>query len=140
MVRGYKIRLIKENRVTFADNVVKPDGTYIERGGRKIPNVKEIWFDVQDPTIVYNKEDFEIIPMYAYEIYGLETPKEWYPYIKPILDYVEKYNIFHPDNEMIICQIKEKFGYLCVHISNKDNTLKALIRDAEKNIENLNKK
>lgn len=45
-----------------------------------------------------------------YELFGVECGDGWKGLLKPIFDYIEKYNSEHTKNPIVIEQVKEKFG------------------------------
>lgn len=69
-------------------------------------------------------------PQEPYELFGIECGDGWKELYQPILDYVGEYNKTH-DEEMRVCQVKEKFGGLRVYLNFYDDTVKKMIDDAE---------
>jgi len=74
---------------------------------------------------------------WSYELFGIECGKGWERLYGPIIDYINKFNESHPDSNIEIHQIKEKFAGLRFYWGG-DNVpketqeeLSKMIRDAE---------
>ena len=73
----------------------------------------------------------EPIP-YPFELFGVECDKGWYDLIVPVVDYIKKYNKDkEKDKQIIITQIKEKWGALCIYVNFGNEELFSLIDKAE---------
>ena len=71
-------------------------------------------------------------PKTPYELLGIECGKGWMVLIQPILDYIKAYNKDKEEKDkIVILQIKEKWGFLCIYVDNATDTLNNLIRIAE---------
>lgn len=66
-----------------------------------------------------------------YELFGVECGDGWKGLLKPIFDYIEKYNSEHTKNPIVIEQVKEKFGQLRFYVNFETEELSKLIEDAE---------
>ena len=72
------------------------------------------------------------IPKEPYELFGVECCDGWNKLIKQIIEYVENYNKDKNDSDkIVICQIKEKFGELCIYVDNSTKELDDMIRYEE---------
>lgn len=69
-------------------------------------------------------------PQYPYELFGIECGEGWKPLYQPILDYAMEHNIE-------VHQIKEKFGSLRIYLDSYDDTVRAMIEDAEERSYNV---
>lgn len=77
-------------------------------------------------------DEWRLAPSLCYDEFGLEMGEGWYKVVQPILDYVAAYNKDKPYREQIIIeQIKSKFGTLRVHINHTDEKVNELIKIAE---------
>jgi hypothetical protein len=115
-----KVRLLETNEVTDAYKVydVKIHRCHFFKD-------KEYKEEFEDGTY------YEIIPT-PYEDYGIECCDGWRPLLKPIFEYIEKYNQDKDSQDLIsIFQIKEKFGGLRVYVENSTPELNEIIRTAE---------
>ena len=80
----------------------------------------------------WERDEFEWVPQYCYELFGIECGDGWLDLLKPILDYVDNYNKDKTDDEkMEIHQIKEKWGELNVYLNFYNDEVKKLIKEAE---------
>lgn len=69
---------------------------------------------------------------HPYELFGIECGKGWHSLLKPIFDYIEKYNQDKTEEDKIkIQQIKEKFGGLRVYTNFHTDELDEIISNAE---------
>jgi len=75
-------------------------------------------------------EDPDGIPFY---LFGIECGKGWIPLIKPIIEYIDKYNegIDNPNEKIHILQIKEKWAQLVIYVSHGTKELYDMIDKAE---------
>lgn len=73
-------------------------------------------------------------PMEPYELFGVECGDGWKEILKPIFDYIEKYNQdkTNDDDKIAILQCKEKFGSLRVYTNFDTKELSKLIEGAER--------
>jgi hypothetical protein len=69
---------------------------------------------------------------HPYELFGVECGKGWYDLLKPIVEYIEKYNEDKEEEQKIrFTQIKEKWGGLRVYVNFGTDELFKLIEQAE---------
>ena len=67
-----------------------------------------------------------------WELFGVECGKGWYPLIEPILQYIQSYNKDRAEEDQIVIQqIKEKFGTLHIYISNYPEELAKMVSEAQ---------
>ena len=127
-----KIRLKENGKTDYCyDNAVR-DGFFV-RFGHTIPKYTHKYYKDKEMTQELNKDDFDIIPWEPFELFGVECGKGWHELLKPIFNYIEEYNKDKADEDrMEICQIKEKWGELCVYLNFYNDEVKALIDAAEK--------
>ena len=68
-----------------------------------------------------------------WELFGVECGKGWFPLIEPILQYIQSYNKDKSEeNQIVVYQIKEKFGTLRLEIGNYSEELGNMVEEAEK--------
>lgn len=85
-----------------------------------------------DNTEPYEAGMWEYIPQEPYELFGIECGKGWYTLLQPILNYIETYNRDKREQEQIVIQqIKSKWGELRVYVSFETPELAKLIHAAE---------
>ena len=92
------------------------------------------WYvNVNDESKKYFPHEIDIVPQTPWELFGIECGDGWKPLLKPIFDYIEKWNLEHPDAECAMTpdQIKEKWGQLCVYMNFSTEELDKLIVEAE---------
>ncbi len=65
-----------------------------------------------------------------FELFNVECGKGWDGLLKPIFDYIERYNNEHEEKIEII-QVKEKFGGLRFYTNFTNEELESLIKEAE---------
>lgn len=65
-----------------------------------------------------------------YELFYIECGEGWESLYKPLIEYIENYNLDHED-KIEITQIKEKFGGLRFYVDSYTEELKKLIDKAE---------
>jgi ribosomal protein L37AE/L43A len=71
-------------------------------------------------------------PKWPYELFGIECGEGWEHLYKPLIEYVEKYNIGKEGKDRIeIHQIKEKFGGLRFYTNFYTDELRKMILEAE---------
>lgn len=68
-----------------------------------------------------------------YELFGIECGDGWKSLYQPIIDYINDYNskVDKEEDKIEILQIKEKFGRLRIYVSQHNDELNNMIRDAE---------
>ena len=91
------------------------------------------WVGFEDPEtgIFYKGTDVECLPPpEPFEEYGIECEHGWDELLKPLFDYIEKFNKENPGNEIIISQVKEKFGGLRFYVDNSTPELDKMIEEA----------
>lgn len=67
-----------------------------------------------------------------YELFGVECGGGWKELLKPIFDYIEKYNQDKSDEDkIVVLQCKEKFGQLRFYTNFETEELSQLIEYAE---------
>jgi hypothetical protein len=72
-----------------------------------------------------------------WELFGVECGKGWFPLIEPILQYIQSYNKDKAEEyQIVVYQIKEKWGILQLEIGNYPNELAKMIEAAEKSVHN----
>ncbi|MCE9034798.1 hypothetical protein K0G30_22720, partial [Bacteroides fragilis] len=68
-----------------------------------------------------------------WELFGVECGEGWFPLIEPILQYIQSYNKDKTEEyQIVVYQIKEKWGILQLEIGNYPNELAKMIEAAEK--------
>ena len=73
----------------------------------------DTYYNPDDPRETYNIEDYEIIPLMPYELFGVECGQGWRELYNPIFKYIEEYNKDKTDGEKIYpLQVKEKWAHL----------------------------
>jgi hypothetical protein len=73
---------------------------------------------------------------YPFYLFGIECGSGWFKLIKPIIEYIDKYNENKSeDDKIIITQIKEKYGTLRIYISHGTKELFDMIDNAERESE-----
>lgn len=78
--------------------------------------------------MIKNKEN----PQEPYELFGVECSSGWNDILRPIFEYIEKYNVDKiDDDKIIITQVKEKFGSLRVYCNFETDELSDMIQKAE---------
>ena len=75
------------------------------------------------------KEQNEKTPLSPFELFGIEVEKGWRPLAEPILQRIEELNTKGAAIE--ITQIKEKWGALCIYLSEYPEELQKMIQEAE---------
>jgi len=78
-----------------------------------------------------NKIEESRTPKHPFELFGIEHCYGWYGLTLPVIEEVRRYNELHPDNEIRIDQIKEKFGTLRIYLSHEPDYLEKMICKAE---------
>ena len=69
----------------------------------------------------------------SWELFGVECEKGRFPLIEPILQNIQSYNKDKAEeNQIVVYQIKEKWGILQLEIGNYPNELAKMIEAAEK--------
>ena len=127
-----KIRLKATGKIDYCYEKLEQDG-FIEKFGRQIPNYKHTYFKDEEAKIPMYRDDFDIIPWEPFELFGVECGEGWHELLKPIFKYVEEYNKDKAeDKRMEICQIKEKWGWLCVYLNFYTPEVNKIINTAEK--------
>ena len=93
---------------------------------------KWIGFEDEETGIFYTPAEIENLPpKEPYELFGVECDEGWHDIVKPLIDYVEKYNNEHPDDQIVILQVKEKFAHLEFYVDNATPELKKMIEEAQ---------
>ena len=78
-----------------------------------------------------------------YQLFGREHEHGWDKLVDPVVEFIEKWNSEHPDDEnrIYIDQIKEKFSVLEIYVSNVPDdvaeTLYTMISEAQKKSSNV---
>lgn len=68
-----------------------------------------------------------------WELFGVECGEGWFPLIEPILQYIQSYNKDKAEEyQIVVYQIKEKWGILQLEIGNYPDELAKMIEAAEK--------
>ena len=68
-----------------------------------------------------------------WELFGVECGEGWFPLIEPILQYIQSYNTDKAEEyQIVVYQIKEKWGILQLEIGNYPDELAKMIEAAEK--------
>lgn len=68
----------------------------------------------------------------SFETFGIQCESGWLPLIRPLIDYIDSYNQHKPESEqIIILQIKQKFGGLSFHTNFTDETLERMIEQVQ---------
>ena len=68
-----------------------------------------------------------------WELFGVECGEGWFSLIEPILQYIQSYNKDKAEEyQIVVYQIKEKWGILQLEIGNYPNELAKMIEAAEK--------
>ena len=75
---------------------------------------KEIYYNPNNQTEIYNIEEYENIPLEPYELFGVECGQGWRDLYNPIFKYIEDYNKDKVNEEDKIrpLQVKEKWAHL----------------------------
>ena len=69
---------------------------------------------------------------HPFELFGVECGKGWYKLIEPIFEYIKNYNKDKKDNEkIVVLQVKEKWGELCIYTNFGTNELHDMMLEAE---------
>lgn len=67
-----------------------------------------------------------------FELFNVECGKGWFDLLRPIFEYIERYNKDEKNKEKIeVLQVKEKFGGLRFYTNFQTNELSKLIEEAE---------
>lgn len=67
-----------------------------------------------------------------WELFGIECGEGWIPLIEPVLKYIQEYNKGKEEEQQIIVyQIKEKFGALRIEVGNYPEELRNMVEAAE---------
>lgn len=132
MDKGEKIRLKATGEIAYCYTAVEKDG-HKDVGNRRIPSFKYHYYKTPDcKGEEWRRDEFEWVPQWPYELYGVECCEGWHKLLEPIFDYIERYNEGKAeDDRMTVHQIKEKWGGLRVYLSHYDDTVRKLIEDAE---------
>ena len=127
-----KIRIKATGEITYCNTVRIQDGIKII-GNKEFPNFVPHFYktdNIEDGE--WQRDEFEFIPQWPYELFGIECGQGWYELLKPIFVYIEEYNKNTKEEEQIqIHQIKEKWGELCVYTNFYTDELHKLIEKAE---------
>ncbi len=68
-----------------------------------------------------------------WELFGVECGEGWYPLIEPILQYIQSYNKDRSEeHQIVVYQIKEKWGTLQLEIGNYPDELAKMMSEAQK--------
>lgn len=70
-------------------------------------------------------------PKYGFDWFGFECGEGWADLLEPVIAYIDTHNQFNPDNQIVIAQIKEKFGTLRFYVHTWEGEVDALIYEAE---------
>ena len=70
------------------------------------------------------------IPIYSFDLFGIEPDYGWYGLILPIIKEIYIYNEKHPNEKIHIIQIEEKFGSLRMHTTKAPDYIEAMISKA----------
>lgn len=93
---------------------------------------KWVGFEDEETGVFYTPAEIETLPpKEPYELFGVECDSGWYDIVRPLIDYVEKYNNEHPDDQIVILQVKEKFACLEFYVDNATPELKKMIEEAQ---------
>lgn len=103
--------------------------------------IKQPGEDVTDGECIDQIQEFidEVskTPQEPFDLFGIETDYGWYGLIIPIIKTIEKENLNRSaEDQIVITQIKEKFGTLRFYVNNAPDYIRDRIRVAEK--ESLN--
>jgi len=107
-------------------DIVKVVKNRIKAREEKITNNNDMDF-TKKVRIALNKIEESRTPKHPFELFGIEHCYGWYGLTLPIIEEVRKYNELHPDNEIHIDQIKEKFGTLRIYLSHEPDYLHKMI-------------
>jgi len=133
-MNGLLKKLKNENKYPINDemtaDIVKVVKNRIKAKEEKIRNNDDMDF-VKKVRSALNKIEDNRTPKHPFELFGIEHCNGWYGLTLPIIEEVRRYNELHPDNEICIDQIKEKFGTLRIYLSHVPNYLKKMICKAE---------
>lgn len=66
-----------------------------------------------------------------FPMFGFECQDGWYNLLEPVIKYIAEYNLQHPEDTIIISQIKEKYGTLRFYTWGNTEELDKLITEAE---------
>ena len=98
----------------------------------------DTYYNPDDPRETYNIEDYEIIPLMPYELFGVECGQGWRELYNPIFKYIEEYNKDKPDGEKIRpLQVKEKWAHLEFYTNFVTKELGDMIDKAYEESENI---
>lgn len=136
MAEKLKIRIKETGKIDYCYDVAERDG-FKEINGIKMPKLVHAYYKDKELTDLINKDDFDIIPWEPYELFGVECDKGWHELLKPIFEYINEYNKDKVEEDrMEICQIKEKWGELCVYLNFYNDDVRKLIEIAEEEASN----
>jgi len=90
--------------------------------------------EINEKTIDESKNDEKRTPAKSpWELFGVDVGYGWYGLVLPIINAIKQYNAENPDDELIISQVKEKWGQLVFSAWTSDDTkhIKKMIKKAE---------
>ena len=99
-------------------------------------NKKPIFDDDEDNEDTDNQDDLEdnkanSVSEFTLDQYGSSVGNGWHGLLSPILDEINRYNKVNQDNEIIIDQIKQKWGTLNMYVSGAPDYIRGMIDIAE---------
>lgn len=95
----------------------------MEKDEKRIEKFKKLRDEYKKRREEEHQEKFK--PQNPYELFGIECREGWKHLYQPIIDYANEHNIE-------ISQVKEKFGLLTIYLEEYDDTVRQMIREAEK--------
>jgi len=128
--------VLEENNIQYPVNTCKANTIFDFESfcfTMPVPDVVEPIFVSRIP----NDKELESVnnvlkEMEVFDISKTRVGSGWHGLIQPIVDEINLYNKKHPNNEIVIEQIKEKFGILCFYTSGSPDYIKGMISKAEK--------
>lgn len=128
-----KIKIKATGEITYCYTERIRDGKYMEKWGRRIPTYVNHYYKTENKEDgEWEREEFDFIPQWPYELFGIECGKGWYELINPVLEYIDEYNKDKNDDDKLeIHQIKEKWGQLEIYLNFYTDDVKKLIYEAQ---------
>jgi len=108
----------------------------IKERDENLRNEKEFDFS-QNFLKAIKKIEESNTPKDPFTLFGIDHYYGWYGLTLPIIEEVRLYNIKHPDDQIQIQQIKEKFGGLRIYLSKEPEYLHKMILKAEHESEHI---
>lgn len=93
-------------------------------------NTTPIYYNPLNESEKYNINEYDNIPLYPYELFGVECDVGWKSLYLPVLNYIDEYNKNKEDDEKInVTQIKEKYGHLEIYTNYTTTELSRIINE-----------